>query len=436
VAVPSAPSRVLRVEATFIGAGTTRLAIPFEAHGRMRPEEKRGDAWVALGTSGDEWDAPSCTSRCTVRYAIDLDDLASACHGDLDCALGVGGGVVGPASAWLLRPEPRGDASATMHIRGGDASTFATGLRRAGADGRTFAFRGWELGEGSFTAFGPMRRARVEHPGALLDIAMLGTPLAMGDDATRAWIAEASGTVASFFGRFPVDATLFVVPVHGADEVVFGRVLSLTGASVIVLAGDQLPVARTHEDWVLVLELFHLGSPSFMGEGHWLEEGLATYYEPILRARAGWLSAAELWQHFATEMPRGLRGAGRGASLEERDDIDSTYWGGALFAFACDVRIREQTRGAHSLDEVMRAVLARGGDATHVWRVADVARIGDEVTGTRVMRDALDHIAVRGEAVDFGAMMRDLGIAHAGDTVDLRSDAKLASVRDAIASGK
>src|SRR6202034_3713579 len=109
------------------------------------------------------------------------------------------------------------------------------------------------------------------------------------------------------FGRFPVASSIFVVPVDGADEVVFGRVMSLAGASAALLVGHDTRLAQFHNDWVSVHELFHLGTPSFVGEGHWLEEGLATYYEPVLRERAGWMREAELWQHFAREMPRGLR---------------------------------------------------------------------------------------------------------------------------------
>jgi predicted metalloprotease with PDZ domain len=47
-------------------------------------------------------------------------------------------------------------------------------------------------------------------------------------------------------------------------------------------------------DWVLAHELFHLGVPSMPG-GAWLDEGLATYYEPVLRTRAGLVSEMATW---------------------------------------------------------------------------------------------------------------------------------------------
>jgi hypothetical protein len=258
----------------------------------------------------------------------------------------------------------------------------------------------------------------------------------MGDAETVSWVKSAAGCVAGLFGRFPVDATVFVVPARGGDGVVFGRVFSLAGASVVLLFGTDAKPASMHTDWVAVHELFHLGTPSFVGEAHWLEEGLATYYEPILRQRAGWIPAADLWSHFAGAMPRGLRKAGDPASLDDRDDIDSTYWGGALFALLADVRIRKATGGAHSLDDVLRAALAELGDATHAARLEDFVRVGDAATGTHVLADLVAHDAVAGEPIDLAGLWRELGVVEVpGGGVVLKDDAPQVQVRRGIEAG-
>ncbi|HLK37639.1 MAG TPA: hypothetical protein VKU41_12855, partial [Polyangiaceae bacterium] len=270
---------------------------------------------------------------------------------------------------------------------------------------------------------------------ATIDVVFLGAPLAMGDDAAVRWIQRAAGCVAGLFGAFPTDVTVFVVPVAGAREVVFGRVMSLSGASVVLLFGAETRPESQRDDWVVVHELFHLGCPSFEGEGRWLEEGLATYYEPILRARVGWTSREDLWAHFVHEMPRGLRSDDEPAALEARDDIDGTYWGGALFAFLADVSIREQTAGARSLDDVLRAVLSRAGDATHVARVADFVRIADEATGTRAVAAVYDAWALHGKAGDLTDLWRRLGVETVERGVSLVPDAPLSGVRRAIETG-
>jgi predicted metalloprotease with PDZ domain len=431
IAPPDAGSWILHVEATFEHAPSPRLTLPPDAAGAVRSMViVDGVAETPLARTETTWLADPCLARCLVRYAIDLQAIASSCR-TFDCSRRVGDAIIGPAATWVLRPEPPGDALIRVAVRGGESSRFATGLRRDPSSG--YVLRANELGESSYTAFGTLRNTRMYVGGAKIDVALLDAPLAMGDGATIRWLSDSASCVARLFGRFPVDATVFVLPVRDADDVVFGRVMSLTGASVELLFGTGTPPERAHSDWVVVHELFHLGTPSFVGEAHWLEEGLATYYEPILRERAGWISERELWRHFATEMRRGLRKVGDPASLEERDDIDSTYWGGALFALLADVRIRQATMGARSLDDVMRAALAREGDATHRALAADFFRIGDEATGTHVLADLHARYAVSGEAVDLDAVWRSLGVQGPETEPVLREDAPLAAVRRAIA---
>jgi hypothetical protein len=347
----------------------------------------------------------------------------------------VGEAFIGSAAIWMLRPEAMSGAVVRGTLQGGDPSRFATGLRRDPRGG--FTMRSRELGEASYTAFGELRPAHIDVPGGgTLDVVALGPPVAMGDAAAIAWVRDAAGCVARLYGRFPAEATVFVLPVPGADEVVFGRVLSLAGGSVALLVGSDTPASAEHGDWVVVHELSHLGTVSFVGEGHWLEEGLATYYEPVLRERAGWMREEDLWKHFVSQMPRGVHKEGEPPSLEERDDIDSTYWGGALFAFLTDVRIRTVSRGQRSLDDVLRASLARLGDATHEATLADFVRVAGEATGNGAFGEVYSHFAMGGEAVDLDGIWRSLGVVAKPDgTVTLRDDAPLASVRRGIATG-
>ena len=412
VTPPAEGSWGLQVEATLEHAPSDRLVLP------------EADGAVSVDPHED------CRSRCVVRYRVDLAEVASRCM-RMDCARRVGEAILGRASVFLLRPEPLGDASLHVRIAGPDAARMVTGLRRDGSGG--YAFEAWQLGEAPFTAFGAARVHEVPLQGARLEVALLGAPLAMGDEAEVDFVRQSAAAVAGLYGRFPVDATVFAVPVPGADEVVFGRVMSLAGASVALLFGDQTPAAGVRDNWVVVHELFHLSTPSFVGEGHWLEEGLATYYEPILRERAGWMTEADLWAHFVREMPRGLRAASDEPSLEDRDDIDSTYWGGALFALLADVRTRAAS--ARSLDDALRALLVQAGDATHGARVQDFLRIAGQATGNGEIREAYDEWAVAGKNPDLAALWRDLGVVpDPQGKVSLRDEAPLASVRKAIAA--
>ncbi|MBX3224131.1 MAG: hypothetical protein KF795_26685 [Labilithrix sp.] len=442
VEAPAAGSRLLTVEATFDGARTERLGIPRDSVPWVKGMKVRaGDTWRTVERRGNEWFERSCNWRCTVSYEIDLGELAKACGDEVDCARRVGDATLSPALAWLVHPVPRTDVPVTVRVHANDRAHFATGMHAADALNESFAFRSFDLDEGSFTAFGPMRRFKIDAPGrgsnrARIDVAVLGDArYAMPDATIRTWIEESANVTVPLFGRFPVDrATLFVVPAKGEDEVVFGKVLSLAGASVVVVVGDQMEPSARHKDWVLVHELFHLGFPTFRGEGRWLGEGLATYYEPLLRARAGWATPAEVFRQFARNMPRGQGPRGSNAGLSARDDLDTIYWGGALFCFAADVRIREETRGQRSLDDVLRAALERGGDATRVWTVRDVVSLGDAVTGTTVLSEMYERHAARGERIDLESLLASLGVVQDGREAD--DTRPLAWIRRGIVDGR
>ena len=431
---PVAPSHVLRVEATF--GATRELTSADEARGRVKGLEQRTPGgWRAAEPTSAGWTLSDCVEPCVVRYTIDLAELARECGQHLDCAWQKGDATLGSVGKWLVVPRDDGDAAVTLRVRAREGASFALGPRKASGDASTYAFRASELREGSYGAFGPMRVTRIARVGASVDVAQLGTMTAMNDADVTTWVSEATSLIEGFYGRFPVDATVFLVPLPGGTELQFGSVLALSGASVVILAGEGLPLAKTHEEWVLVHELFHLGTPTFWGEGRWLEEGLATYYEPVLRARAGWISEADLWAHFAEQMPRGVRDPESAPSMEDRRDIDSTYWGGALFVLLADVRIRARTAGVHSFDDVLRAVLARGGDVTHVWKVADVLRVGDEVTGTRVLAELYRGFVLGGEAVDLEAELAALGVVRGPKGAVLREDRPRSNLRRAITRG-
>jgi hypothetical protein len=440
VEAPVSGSRVVVVEATFENARTARLAIaPSSAPFVRDLQLKTQEGWSRVERTGEQWLVPACARYCTVRYRIDLGEVAAACGDEVDCARRVGDATLSPALAWLAYPSPKTDVPVTVRVHTPDVLEFMSGMRATDESGHAFAFRSYDLDEGSFTAFGPMRRlhANVASPSgeqARIDIALVGNAgFGMTDDNLREWVGEAARIVTPLFGRFPVErSTLFVVPAKGESEVVFGKVLSLAGASVVVVVGENMPAAARRRDWVLVHELFHLGFPTFRGEGRWLGEGLATYYEPVLRARAGWTTEAEVYRQFARNMPRGLPAIGSSSGLAHRDDLDSIYWGGALFCFAADVRIREATHGRHSLDDVVRAALARGGDATQVWTVAQVVKLGDDETGTTVLSEMYDRYAARGERMDIDGLFASLGIDRDGNKVDRANGQSLAWIRQSI----
>ena len=115
-----------------------------------------------------------------------------------------------------------------------------------------------------------------------------------------------------------------------------------------------------------------------------MEEGLATYVEPIARAQAGELSVHKVWGDLVRGLPQGLpRDGDRG--LDHTPTWGRTYWGGALFYLLADVEIRRRTDNRRGLQDALRAIVAAGGNIARYWPVEKVLAAGDKGTGTQVL---------------------------------------------------
>ena len=115
-----------------------------------------------------------------------------------------------------------------------------------------------------------------------------------------------------------------MVPIgHGGEPVPWGEVMRGGGDAVHLYIDQTQPPAAFLADWVLMHELSHLLHPNLEGDGRWLYEGLATYYQEALRARAGSLTEADAWQRLHQGFERGRIdtrvGKGLGAASEAHD---------------------------------------------------------------------------------------------------------------------
>jgi hypothetical protein len=367
------------------------------------------------------------------RYSVDLAALAAE-SGDPDVAYAHEGGSITAVSSWLLRPEPsRGDTRIEVAMTPLDGASFATGLR---LEGEHHWLEAREIAHATYAVMGRFERDLLLVPArggeARLELATLPGPLRVDAPIRRRWIGDAAAAVGVFWRGFPVDRALVaIVPTQGHPGVAHGKVVAAGGASVALLLGTEADEAALRRDWILVHELFHLGFPSFVGEGKWLDEGLATYYEPIIRARAGWLDERALWLELAAGLPLGRHALER-EGLENSRDAAGVYWGGALAVLMADVRVRAATGGARGLEDGLIAVLADGGDASRVHRLGTVIGIVDEALGMPVLADVMRRWGQRAEPVPLESLLADLGVARRGDAIVFDEAAPLAAIRRAI----
>ena len=148
-----------------------------------------------------------------------------------------------------------------------------------------------------------------------------------------------------------------------------------------ISVGPQTTVADLKKDWMMTHEMIHLAFPSMADSHHWIEEGIATYVEPVARVQAGQLSAADMWRHLFATCRRANRS--RAIAVWTRPTPGAAPTGAErMFCLLADVQIREQTGNRMGLQDALRAILRHGGVITEDWPIERALATGDEATGT------------------------------------------------------
>jgi hypothetical protein len=273
--------------------------------------------------------------------------------------------------------------------------------------------------------------AQLEIGGGKIDVAFSSTPPKPLRDLITGWVSSSARAVTVYYEKFPVPHLQLRVRLFEGRGVRGGRTTGWDGAAISIAVGRSSSASDFTEDWVLTHEMVHLAFPSVPDEHHWIEEGSATYIEPVARARAGDLTVEKVWGDLIDELPKGLPQSGdRG--LDFTATWGRTYWGGALFCFLADVEIRKRTGSKKGLEDALRAILNSGGTIESEWPLARALEIGDRATGVPVLRELYEKMKAAPTAVDLGALWKELGAARRNGKVEFNDRAPLAPIRKAI----
>ena len=271
--------------------------------------------------------------------------------------------------------------------------------------------------------------------GSAIDVSITSDQFDLSSQALLDWVSTGARAVSGYFGRFPVPrANIAIVMAAGRRG---GRINGVTfgdgGARSRLTVAQHITAEELGNDWVLTHEMVHYGFPSVDREHHWIEEGSATYIEPIARAAVGNLLVTEVWGDMVRYMPRGLPAAGD-EGLDRTPTWGRTYWGGALFCLLADVGIRKQSHNKKGLVDALRAINRAGGTVDQDWPLDRAFQMGDKATGTNVLMSLWGQMASKPMPVDLPDLWKQLGVHWDGDRVTFDHAAPLAHVREAISS--
>lgn len=305
----------------------------------------------------DAGDAAGRRARAEAMYRLD-DDL-----------------VTRPA-AWLLRPvrlARADDATITFDLPAGvslSAPWRTVDPSQHTARSRTFALGRTPPEWPALVAFGRFDDApvavgrdaggaddRASRAGAIRPVVLgRATP---GEALTlRAYAVATANDVAATFPRAfrlrPQIAMLATGPQR--DAIPFGESYRGGGSALVLYVDPARPLDDYFGNWTLTHELVHLVHPYLGDGGRWISEGIATYYQNVLRARAGRIGADAAWRSLEA-------GFGRGRADRDERTIFATaagaghymrvYWSGTALALRADVAWRTRGIAPTSLDAVL-----------------------------------------------------------------------------------
>jgi hypothetical protein len=268
--------------------------------------------------------------------------------------------------------------------------------------------------------------------GATLQIEFSGTAPDLPKASIIAKINQDARAVAAYYGKFPISSARIQIAVAtGEHGVLHGTTWGDRDgfpAVTRLFMGQHTTARELDADWVATHELVHMALASLPDSQHWLEEGIATYVEPIARSQSGQLRPEQVWAGMLDGMWHGEpESADRG--LDRTHTWGRTYWGGALFCLVADVNMRRQTNNKYGLQDALRAVVAAGGTIDKNWPLTRVISVGDRATHTSVLEDLYRNWSDAPVRVDLPLLWRQLGVQEESGHIVFDDAAPLSRVR-------
>jgi hypothetical protein len=372
-----------------------------------------------------------------IVYGVDLSEGGSL---GAEVRRSDNGMLISP-NIWLWRPERRSrSASASLRM------VLPAGVRASlpwhlAADGSHYALGAEAFAFDSYAAFGALRRVTGVHQQVPFEVAVMDARLALDDGALARWMRGAIELAGRGPGGFPATRLHVIVVPGGSDSepVPFGAVTRGGAGSVLLFVSHGASLPALTRDWVLPHEISHLFLPYVAREHAWFSEGLATYYQEILRARAGVLSESEALFNLARSMRSAkpdpsapaLRSAS--ATMHQTYAFRAVYWAGAAYFLMADVELRRQTHGERSLDSILGDL--RGAKAGHQkWELDDLLARMDSLAGVPVFRRLAEHCLTR-SFPDVEPTLVALGVSPESAPLSIDADAPLRELRSALLQG-
>lgn len=342
--------------------------------------------------------------------------------------------LVGSGDLWFWRDAERRPLRVEVELPSG-VSFSVPWEEQTSSSGRVFIPEptppswSWRFAVGRFDA----RKLRIAD--SEIRLALTGRIKSAKRSALADWIRENAESVASIYGRFPRDqAQVLVVGIGPQNEAVpWAHVIRGGGVAAEFFIDASRPLDEFRDDWTAAHEFSHMLLPHISSRDRWLSEGLASYYQNVLRARDGRLTEQEAWRKLHSGFERGRR-ATRNESLAKatRSDWGATmriYWSGAAMMLKADTRLRALTGGRQSLDTALSGLQRCCLDGSRGWRAKELFARLDQLTGQNVFMDLYANHVTDDDFPELDAIYDQLGLVFRSGSLVLDPEAPWGRIR-------
>lgn len=379
---------------------------------------------------------PALPDNACVNWQIDLKKALE--ENDYRLILKTGEDLLMSADLWFWKGPM--DRNLIVEIQLPEGVAISVPWQELENTGNTIRFRpdktssDWE----SKIAIGTFQPENIRMPGAYVRLAAIGKLSAGQRSMVKGWIEESASSVTAAHGHLPQPGPQVLVVATGPanEAVVHGQVLRGGGLAAVLYIDETRPLSEFSSDWTATHEFSHMLLPYVSTRDRWLSEGLASYYQNVLRARDGRLDETQAWQNLYEGFKRGEKNT-HGGSLAKttRNGWGSTmrvYWSGAAILLMADIQLRRQSGDAQSLDTALKDLAGCCMANGITWRARDIFVQLDKLTGTEVFMNQYHKYVHADGFPDVDSVWKSLGIDVRSRRVILLNDGSLTEIRDAI----
>lgn len=398
---------------------------------------------VTARPSGHAIILPRPSDDDCIEWTTDLDVIAGARR--VDVGYRSGASLVMTSGAWFWRPvvlTRTRDIEFTFHLPPGMHVSAPWKPLADTQAAQRFRYGDSPLYWSSMIAIGRLNRHDFEIGETRFRLGIADGKPAVDSQRVLDWLQPAAVAVTQLWGTFPVrDVQLLVVPVaDGYDAAPWAQTNRGGGAGAHFYMNAGAAPEVFLDDWIATHELAHFALPFVHRDDAWLAEGFASYYQNVLRARAGMITPQEAWQDLLDGFARGNRDTENDTLRDDtlymhsRGRVLRVYWSGAAIALLADVQLRTRTHGEWSLDRVLAEFHRCCRQPERAWSARELFAKFDALAGTDIF-DALYRQNVYSRHFPrLAETLANLGIEDIDGRASLHDEARLEDVRRDIMS--